>query len=72
MTDVQAALGIHQLPHLDDVDRRGGPSIWERYDELLADLPSRSPAARAALMRHARHLYTVLVRPEARVYAGRR
>jgi dTDP-4-amino-4,6-dideoxygalactose transaminase len=66
MTDVQAALGIHQLPRLDGwIDERAG--IWERYDELLADLPLETPPAPEAGTRHARHLYQVLVRPDATV-----
>jgi dTDP-4-amino-4,6-dideoxygalactose transaminase len=41
MTDVQAALGIHQLPHLDEwIDRRA--DRWAQYDAALADLPLAS------------------------------
>jgi dTDP-4-amino-4,6-dideoxygalactose transaminase len=64
MTDVQAALGLHQLPRLDEwIDRRA--ELWERYDELLAGLPLRTPAAPEAGTRHARHLYQVLLDPDA-------
>jgi dTDP-4-amino-4,6-dideoxygalactose transaminase len=60
MTDVQAALGIHQLPKLDGwIERRA--ELWERYDELLGDLPVTTPPAAAPGTRHARHLYQVLV-----------
>jgi dTDP-4-amino-4,6-dideoxygalactose transaminase len=60
MTDVQAALGLHQLPRLDGwIEHRA--ELWERYDALLADLPLELPAAPAADTRHARHLYQVLV-----------
>ena len=60
MTDVQAALGIHQLRKLDDwIDARA--ELWARYDELLAGLPLRTPAPPQAGVRHARHLYTVLL-----------
>jgi len=66
MTDLQAALGIHQLPRLDDwIRRRTG--LWRRYDDLLAELPLELPPAADARGLHARHLYTVLVRPEAGV-----
>jgi dTDP-4-amino-4,6-dideoxygalactose transaminase len=60
MTDVQAALGLHQLPRLDEwIDRRA--ELWARYDALLEGLPLVTPATAAPGSRHARHLYTVLV-----------
>jgi dTDP-4-amino-4,6-dideoxygalactose transaminase len=60
LTDVQAAIGIHQLPRLDGwIDRRA--ELWERYDALLADLPARTPAPPEPSTRHARHLYQILV-----------
>lgn len=60
MTDVQAALGIHQLPQLDGwIERRA--EAWDRYDELLAGLPLELPPEPAAGTRHARHLYQVRV-----------
>ena len=60
MTDVQAALGVHQLPRLDAwIDRRA--ELWERYDELLSDLPVETPPPAAEGTRHARHLYQVLL-----------
>jgi dTDP-4-amino-4,6-dideoxygalactose transaminase len=62
MTDVQAALGMHQLPRLDRwIDARA--EAWERYDELLADLPLETPPPEEPGTRHARHLYQVLVEP---------
>ena len=60
MTDVQAALGIHQLPHLDEwIDRRA-----DRWAPIRRS--PRRPAARPASgsrpdTRHARHLYQVRV-----------
>ncbi|HEY5317037.1 MAG TPA: DegT/DnrJ/EryC1/StrS aminotransferase family protein [Solirubrobacteraceae bacterium] len=64
MTDIQAALGLHQLPRLDAwIDRR--TELWERYDALLADLPLETPLPEETGTRHARHLYQVLLRPEA-------
>jgi dTDP-4-amino-4,6-dideoxygalactose transaminase len=64
MTDVQAAVGLHQLPHLDEwIDSRA--RLWSRYDELLADLPLELPAAAEPGTRHARHLYQVLVEPDS-------
>ena len=66
MTDVQAALGLHQLPRLDEwIDRRA--ELWDRYDRLLAELPLDTPPPPEPDTRHARHLYQVLVSPEAPV-----
>jgi dTDP-4-amino-4,6-dideoxygalactose transaminase len=65
MTDIQAAVGIHQLPRLDGwIEDR--VVRWARYDELLADLPLSLPPSPEAGTRHARHLYQVLVDGEAR------
>jgi dTDP-4-amino-4,6-dideoxygalactose transaminase len=66
MTDVQASLGLHQLPQLDAwIDRRA--ELWERYDALLAGLPLQTPPQAEPGTRHARHLYQVLVEPDAPV-----
>jgi len=65
MTDVQAALGIHQLPMLDRwIVRRA--ELWRRYDEALARLPLALPApVDERTMRHARHLYSVSLADDA-------
>jgi dTDP-4-amino-4,6-dideoxygalactose transaminase len=64
MTDVQAAVGLHQLPHLDEwIDERA--RVWDRYDALLAVLPLETPPPPEAGTRHARHLYQVLVGRDA-------
>jgi dTDP-4-amino-4,6-dideoxygalactose transaminase len=64
MTDIQAALGIHQLPRLNAwIDRRA--EHWGAYDRDLADLPLALPPKAPAQIRHARHLYQVRVLPEA-------
>jgi dTDP-4-amino-4,6-dideoxygalactose transaminase len=60
MMDLQAALGLHQLPRLERWWRRRG-EIWRRYDEELAGLPIETPPPPAADTRHAYHLYTLLV-----------
>jgi dTDP-4-amino-4,6-dideoxygalactose transaminase len=66
MTDVQAAVGLHQLPRLDAwIDTRA--VLWERYDELLEGLPLRTPPPPQPGTRHARHLYQVLLDPDAGV-----
>jgi dTDP-4-amino-4,6-dideoxygalactose transaminase len=64
MTDVQASLGVHQLPRLDAwIDRRA--ELWDRYDDLLSGLPLSTPVPAEPDTRHARHLYQVLIEPEA-------
>jgi dTDP-4-amino-4,6-dideoxygalactose transaminase len=64
MTDVSAAIGIHQLAKLDGwIERRN--ELASRYDELLSDLPLELERPLPAGARHARHLYTVRVRPGA-------
>lgn len=64
MTDVQAALGLHQLPRLEGwIERRA--ELWERYDEQLSDLPLMTPPPPEPDTRHARHLYQVLLEPDA-------
>lgn len=66
MTDIQASLGIHQLPRLDAwISRRA--QLWERYDKLLSNLPLELPPKPEYGTRHARHLYQVLLSPEAPV-----
>ncbi len=58
MTDVQAALGLIQLPQLDGwIERRR--ELWERYDELLDGLALETPPPALPHTRHARHLYQV-------------
>jgi len=64
MTDVQAALGLHQLPRLDEwIERRA--QLWARYDALLADLPVDTPPPPDPETTHARHLYQVTISPDA-------
>jgi dTDP-4-amino-4,6-dideoxygalactose transaminase len=64
MTDVQAALGLHQLPRLDQwIDRRA--ELWGRYDAMLEGLPLQTPPPPEPGTTHARHLYQVLVEPGA-------
>jgi dTDP-4-amino-4,6-dideoxygalactose transaminase len=64
MTDVQAALGLHQLPLLGRwIDRRA--ELWARYDDLLAGLPVQTPAPAEPDTRHARHLYQLTLDPDA-------
>jgi dTDP-4-amino-4,6-dideoxygalactose transaminase len=64
MTDLQASLGIHQLPRLDGwIDQRA--AAWALYDEALGALPVVTPPQPAPDTRHARHLYQMLLADEA-------
>jgi dTDP-4-amino-4,6-dideoxygalactose transaminase len=66
MTDVQAALGIHQLPRLDAwIARRA--ELWARYNDLLAGLPVTTPPSPDSESRHARHLYQILLDHDAQM-----
>ena len=63
MTDIQAALGIHQLARVAEGAKRRD-EIWARYDEAFADVPVVRPARVDEGTVHARHLYTILVKTE--------
>jgi dTDP-4-amino-4,6-dideoxygalactose transaminase len=60
MMDIQAALGLHQLPRLDGFieERR---AIAQRYQKDFAEAPFHLPRAVPWPARHAWHLYTPLV-----------
>lgn len=60
MMDLQAALGIHQLPRVDRYWQRR-QEIWNRYNEAFEDLPVFTPVAVEPDTRHAYHLYTLLL-----------
>jgi len=69
MTDISAAMGIHQLKklrrfHLARLD------MAERYDHELADLPLILPAAPHVGDAHAWHIYPVRLKPEAGIERG--
>ncbi len=60
MMDIQAAMGIHQLPRVDQYWERR-QKIWNRYNETFKDLPVFLPAPVETDTRHAYHLYTLLL-----------
>ena len=70
LTDLHAAIGIHQLRKLDGWIRERA-RLWDRYDELLADLPLTLPPLPQLGTRHARHLYQVLVDADAAMLRDR-
>jgi dTDP-4-amino-4,6-dideoxygalactose transaminase len=60
MMDLQAAIGLHQLAHLEErLERR--EAIWNAYDRGFATLPLRLPRPALDGDRHARHIYSVRV-----------
>jgi dTDP-4-amino-4,6-dideoxygalactose transaminase len=66
MTDIQAAVGIHQLPRLDTwIDHRA--KMWSAYDDDLRDLPLTLPTPPPAHAHHARHIYHVRVQSQTGV-----
>ena len=63
MTDLQAAIGIHQLKRVEqNLIRRN--EIWDIYNHAFSDLPVDLPAPDDSHIRHARHLYTLMVDEE--------
>lgn len=60
MTDMQAAIGVHQLGRVDAYWERRR-EIWGRYNEAFRDLPCFLPPEPAPDTKHAFHLYTPLV-----------
>ncbi len=62
MTDLQASLGLHQLPRIEAWWLRR-KELWQRYNRAFADLPLETPLAPAPGTRHAYHLYTLLIDP---------
>src|SRR5437764_741099 len=64
MTDLQAALGLHQLARIGrNAARR--QAIWARYDQAFETLPVVRPAPVEPGTVHGRHLYTILLKTEA-------
>jgi dTDP-4-amino-4,6-dideoxygalactose transaminase len=60
MTDIQAALGIHQLRRVEQnwLRRR---DIWDTYQKAFSGLSCGCPAEPDEYMRHAYHLYTLTI-----------
>ena len=63
MMDLQAAIGLHQLRRLEkNLEKR--TEVWRRYQEALSDLPITLPDDGEENIRHAHHLYTILIDKE--------
>jgi dTDP-4-amino-4,6-dideoxygalactose transaminase len=65
LTDVAAAIGIHQLRRADEFQRRR-ELLAARYDAALADLPLHLPPRPSAGSTHAWHLYVVRLADDVR------
>jgi len=63
MMDMQAAMGIHQLKRVEGYWQRRS-QIWQRYTEVLGNLPLGLPARVEEHTRHAYHLFTIQVDQE--------
>jgi dTDP-4-amino-4,6-dideoxygalactose transaminase len=63
MMDIQASLGIHQLPRVESYLKRR-EEIWHRYDDAFKQLPLDTPPPPEENTIHARHLYTIILRLE--------
>lgn len=64
LTDLAAALGLHQLARV-EANLRRRECVWNRYNGSLAGLPVKLPAESASHEKHARHLYTLHVEDAA-------
>lgn len=60
MTDMQAAIGIHQLARVEAAWKKR-QAIWDHYMEALADLPVDLPKPSAPGTRHGLHLFTTII-----------
>jgi dTDP-4-amino-4,6-dideoxygalactose transaminase len=60
MMDIQAAIGIHQLPRIEKYWQRR-KEIWNTYNEAFKDLPAFIPSPAEPHTKHAFHLYTLLL-----------
>lgn len=62
MTDIQAALGLHQLEKFDAMQRRR-EEIVAIYDKAFGDMDSIETIGRRDYVKHVWHLYPILVDP---------
>jgi len=60
MTDLQAAMGIHQLKKIEKYSKIR-ERIWRKYNKAFKNLPVITPKNPEPNTRHAYHLYTLLI-----------
>jgi dTDP-4-amino-4,6-dideoxygalactose transaminase len=63
MTDIQAAMGIHQLNRLEE-NLKIREKIFKKYNQAFSKIPELITPPEESGITHARHLYTILIRPE--------
>ncbi len=63
MMDLQAAIGIHQLARV-EANWQRRQAIWNRYQQVFAELPVTCPLEPEPNTRHSHHLYTLLIDKE--------
>lgn len=66
MSDLHAAIGIHQLIKIEEFWARRR-YIWDYYNNELSNLPLTLPAPAGSDTKHAYHLYTVQVNENSKV-----
>ncbi|HHW74097.1 MAG TPA: DegT/DnrJ/EryC1/StrS aminotransferase family protein [Firmicutes bacterium] len=64
MTDIQAALGLHQLRRLEGFQRRRG-EVVRAYNDAFSGCEALELPVERAEVEHAWHLYVLRLRPEA-------
>ncbi len=60
MMDIQAAIGIHQIKKIEKYNKKR-QKIWDFYNENLHNLPITLPSQSNPKIKHAKHLYTILI-----------
>ena len=60
LTDIAAAMGIAQMKKISRFNARR-KEIWDVYNKNFRDLPVTIPAEIPTAIKHARHLYTLLI-----------
>jgi dTDP-4-amino-4,6-dideoxygalactose transaminase len=60
MTDIQAAIGLHQIKRVEQYWLRR-KEIWRRYYEAFKDLPADLPQEPPSYCRHGFHLFTLRI-----------
>jgi dTDP-4-amino-4,6-dideoxygalactose transaminase len=63
MFDIQAAIGIHQLKRIEGFLKRRKKYV-DMYNEAFKDIPEIAPLKTKGKIRHAHHLYVIIVKTE--------
>lgn len=70
MSDISAALGIHQLERLEkNLEKR--KKLWQMYNKAFSEIDGLIIPQEEDNIKHARHLYTVLIEKKFRVNRDR-